>query len=353
MDVLYYILVRGGIVLKVFLVKRFFYTILMLIGISIITFTLSHIVPGDPVVTMMGGRGTEEQIQKMREDLGLNEPLYKQYIIYIRNLINFDFGNSIRTKRPVLEDIKKFFPATFELSIVAIFISIFLGIPIGIISAIKKDTWIDQVSRVFSLLGVSMPVFWLGLLLMALFYNNLNFLPSSGRIDLFITKPQEITGLLLIDSLISGNFEALWSSIKHLILPAFCLGYLSTAQIVRMMRSSMLEVMNQDYIRSHNAFGLAKKIVIYKYAFKNAFIPTLTIIGLSFGSLLSGAVLTETIFSWPGIGRYIVESMKFLDFPAVMGVTLLIALVYSLANLIVDLLYAVIDPRIKYDDIKE
>ncbi|RCW48655.1 MULTISPECIES: ABC transporter permease [unclassified Halanaerobium] len=337
--------------MKVFLLKRLFYTVLMLIGISIITFTLSHVVPGDPVLTMLGGRGTDEQIEKMREDLGLNKPIHEQYFIYMKGLINFDLGESIRTKRDVTADLKNFFPATFELSTFAIILSIILGIPLGILSAVKKDSWLDQGARIFSLLGVSMPVFWLGLLLMALFYNHLHFLPSSGRIAMFIMPPRDITGLYLVDSLITGNFDAFWSSLQHIILPAFCLGYLSTAQIARMMRSSMLEVMNQDYIRSSYSFGLSEKLIIFKLAFKNAFIPTLTIIGLSYGSLLSGAVLTETIFSWPGIGRYVVESMLFLDFPAVMGVTLLIALVYSLANLFVDLLYGFFDPRIKYDEI--
>jgi len=327
------------------------YTVLMLIGISIITFSLSHIIPGDPVVTMMGGRGTDEQIEKLREDLGLNEPIYQQYLIYMKDLLHLDLGESIRTKRKVLNDLRDFFPATLELSIFAVIISVILGIPLGIIAAVKKNTWLDHITRVFSLLGVSMPVFWLGLLLMALFYNYLHFLPSSGRIDMFIMAPESITGLYLIDSLLTGNFTTFWSSLKHLILPAFCLGYLSTAQIARMMRSSMLEVMNQDYIRSSYAFGLSEKLIIFVLAFKNAFIPTLTIIGLSFGSLLSGAVLTETIFSWPGIGRYVVKSMLFLDFPAVMGVTLLIALVYSLANLLVDILYAFFDPRIQYEDI--
>ena len=337
--------------MKVFLAKRLLYTVLMLIGISIITFALSHIIPGDPVLVMLGGRGTDEQIEKLREDLGLNKPIHQQYLIYMNNLLKLDLGQSIRTKRPVLTDLKTFFPATLELSTVAIIISILLGIPLGIISAIKKDTWIDQFTRIFSLLGVSMPVFWLGLLLMALFYNFLHFLPSSGRIDMFIMSPNSITGLYLIDSLLQGDITAFWSSLRHIILPAFCLGYVSTAQIARMMRSSMLEVMTQDYIRSSYSFGLSEKLIIYKYAFKNAFIPTLTIIGLSYGSLLAGAVLTETIFSWPGIGRYVVESMLYLDFPAVMGVTLVIALVYSLANLTVDILYASFDPRIQYEDI--
>jgi len=191
----------------------------------------------------------------------------------------------------------------------------------------------------------------LGLLLMALFYSKLQFLPSSGRIDMFIEPPVRITGLYLIDSIVTWNWTAFRSSLRHIILPAFCLGYISTAKISRMMRSSMLEVLNQDYIRSSYAFGLSKKIIIIKYALKNAFIPTLTIIGLSYGFLLAGSVLTETIFSWPGLGRYVVQSMLFLDFNSVIGATLLIALVYSLANLIVDILYAFFDPKIRYQDI--
>jgi len=332
--------------MKTYIIRRILFTILMLFGITIMTFIISHIVPGDPVIAILGERGTDEQIAFLRHKLGLDQPLWKQYIIYMVQLSHLDMGVSIRTNRPVAKDLAHYFPATFELSTFAIFLSILLGIPAGIISAIKKDKWIDHFTRIFSLLGVSIPVFWLGLILLALFYAKLGILPSSGRIDMFIDPPTHITGLYLIDSLLTGNWAAFISSLRHLILPAICLGYLSMARIVRMMRSSMLEVLSQDYIRTAKATGLSWRKIIWKYALKNAFIPTLTVIGLSYGSLLSGAVLTETIFSWPGLGKYVVDSALFLDFSAIMGVTLIIALIYSIANMIVDILYSFFDPRV-------
>ena len=332
--------------MKTYIIRRIFFTIFMLFGITIMTFTISHIIPGDPVGTLLGERGTEQQITYLRHKLGLDQPLWKQYVIYMNQLIHLDMGKSIRTNRPVIKDLAQYFPATFELSTVAIFFSILLGIPAGIISAIKKDKWLDHFTRIFSLLGVSIPVFWLGLILLALFYAKLGIFPSSGRIDIFIDPPTRITGLYLIDSLLTHNWETFINSLWHLILPAFCLGYLSMARIARMMRASMLEVIGQDYIRTARAEGLSEGKIIWKYALKNAFIPTLTVIGLSYGSLLSGAVLTETIFSWPGLGKYVVDSALFLDFSAIMGVTLVIAGIYSIANMVVDILYSFFDPRV-------
>jgi peptide/nickel transport system permease protein len=247
-----------------------------------------------------------------------------------------------------MQDIKKHFPATFELVTASFFIILMVSIPLGVLSAVYKDRIFDHISRVFSIAGVSMPIFWLGLLLLLLFYVKLGWLPGAGRIDVGIAPPPHITGLYTMDALLTHNWEALRSSLTHLILPALTLSYVSLARIVRMLRSSMLDALGQDYIRTARAKGIAERIVLYKHALRNAFIPALTVIGLSYGELLQGAVVTETIFGWPGMAYYAVGAMITLDFPAIMGVTLISAIVYTTANLTVDLFYGFIDPRIRY-----
>jgi peptide/nickel transport system permease protein len=331
-----------------YLARRLVGIVLVLLGVTIITFTISHVVPGDPVAAALGERAREDQIKAFRAQYGLDKPLPEQYLIYMEGLLQGDLGMSIRSRRPVRQDLEEFFPATLELSISALLISILIGIPAGIWSAIHRNRWQDNVVRVFALIGGSLPIFWLGLLAIGLFYDQLGWLPAGGRIDQFMEPPQRITGLFTIDSLLTGNMPALQSSLQHLILPAFVLGYFSTAVIARMMRSSMLEVLNQDYLRTARAKGLRERAVVLRHGFRNALIPTLTIIGITFGSLLSGAVLTETIFSWPGLGRYATASAIGLDFPAVLGVTLVAAIVYTLSSLIVDLSYAWLDPRIRH-----
>jgi peptide/nickel transport system permease protein len=319
----------------------------VLIGVSIITFSLSHIVPGDPAVVALGDHATNEQIDAFREKHGLNKPVPEQYWIYITNLLQGDLGISLRTRRPVAADLREFFPATFELSLTALLLSILIGIPAGVVSATARNRLPDHVVRLLSLIGGSVPIFWLGLILIGFFYGRLGWLPGGGRIDNFIPGPPEVTGLFTVDSVLAGDYEAFWSSVQHLFLPALALGYFSTAIIARMMRSSMLEVLNQVYVLAARAKGLRQGKVVWRHAARNALIPTVTTIGVTFGSLLSGAVLTETIFSWPGLGRYATFSATSLDFPAVMGVTLLAALVYTLMNLIVDVSYQWLDPRIR------
>ena len=320
----------------------------VMIGISIITFGLSHLVPADPAVVAMGDHATDAQINAFREKYGLNKPVPEQYWIYVTNLIQGDLGTSLRTRRPVAEDLRNFFPATFELSLTALVLSILIGIPAGVISATARNRLPDHVVRIVSLIGGSVPIFWLGLILIGFFYGRLGWLPGGARIDKFIPPPETVTGLFTVDSLLAGDYKAFWSSVQHLFLPALALGYFSTAIIARMMRSSMLEVLNQQYVLAARAKGLRQAKVVWHHAARNALIPTVTTIGVTFGSLLSGAVLTETIFSWPGLGRYATNSVINLDFPAVMGVTLLAALVYTLANLIVDLGYQWLDPRIRH-----
>ena len=320
----------------------------MLIGVSIITFGLSHLVPTDPAIVALGDHATDEQIDAFREKYGLNKPVPEQYWIYVTNLVQGDLGISLRTRRPVSDDLHDFFPATFELSLTALVLSILIGVPAGVVSAIARNRLPDHIVRILSLIGGSVPIFWLGLILIGFFYGRLGWLPGGARIDKFIPPPPLVTGLFTVDSLLTGDYKAFWSSVQHLLLPALALGYFSTAIIARMMRSSMLEVLPQMYVLAARAKGLRQGSVVWRHAARNALIPAVTTIGVTFGSLLSGAVLTETIFSWPGLGRYATNSAINLDFPAVMGVTLLAALVYTATNLIVDVGYHWLDPRIRH-----
>ena len=330
-----------------YLLRRLVGFAAVLIGVSIITFGLSHLVPTDPAVVALGDHATDEQIDAFREKYGLNKPVPEQYWIYVTNLLQGDLGISLRTRRPVSADLHDFFPATLELSLTALILSILIGIPAGVVSATARNRLPDHVVRIVSLIGGSVPIFWLGLILIGFFYGRLGWLPGGARIDKFIPPPPMVTGLFTVDSLLAGNSEAFWSSVHHLLLPALALGYFSTAIIARMMRSSMLEVLPQMYVLAARAKGLRQGRVVWRHAARNALIPAVTTIGVTFGSLLSGAVLTETIFSWPGLGRYATSSAINLDFPAVMGVTLLAALVYTATNLIVDVGYQWLDPRIR------
>ena len=331
-----------------YLLRRLVGFAAVMVGISIITFGISHLVPTDPAIVALGDHATDEQIDAFREKYGLNKPVPEQYWIYVTNLLQGDLGISLRTRRPVAADLHDFFPATFELSLTALVFSILIGMPAGVVSATARNRLPDHVVRLISLIGGSVPIFWLGLILIGFFYGRLGWLPGGARIDKFIPPPPPVTGLFTIDSLLAEDYKAFWSSVHHLFLPALALGYFSTAIIARMMRSSMLEVLNQQYVLAARAKGLRQGMVVWRHAARNALIPTVTTIGITFGSLLSGAVLTETIFSWPGLGRYATNSAINLDFPAVMGVTLLAALVYTVTNLIVDVGYHWLDPRIHH-----
>ena len=318
----------------------------VIFGIDSMTFIITRLVPANPIITYLGERARPEQVKVLEQKWGLDRPLYEQYLRYLNQLIHGDLGVSVNTQRPVMKDLLEFFPATVELSTAALVISIVLGILIGIVSATRKDKLVDHVGRVFSLAGVSMPVFWLGLLCLYVVYYMLGG-PGYGRIDANVLPPTRITGLFTVDSVLTGNWQALLSSIVHLVQPAFVLGYSSTAVISRMVRANMLEVMSQDYVRAARSHGLSERRVVYRHALKNAMIPVTTVIGLSYGSLLSGAVMTETIFAWPGIGRYLVTAVTSVDFPAVTGASILICLVYVFVNLAVDIAYAYLDPRIR------
>jgi len=334
-----------------YLIRRLFMLIPVLFGVSLAVFLVLHVFTVDPTSVILGQHATDEKQEALREELGLNDPLYVQFGDYMKGVVTGDLGRSLFMKTPVVDEIKARFPATIELTLTALFIATVVGVSVGIISAIKQYSAWDYLSMFGALLGVSMPIFWLGLIFIDIFAVRLGWLPTSNRISP-TTDMVIYTNFFVIDGIINGlktgDWNALWDVLRHLIMPATVLAASSTAVIARMTRSSMLEVIRQDYIRTAKAKGLAQKIVIYKHALKNAMIPIITVIGLQFGALLGGAVLTETIFSWPGIGSLTYIAIDHSDFPLVQGCVLLSATVYVLVNLVVDLLYAFIDPRIHY-----
>jgi len=335
--------------LSAHIIRRLLLLIPMLIGVTLLTFVVSHFVPANPLVVIVGEKSLDKPdiVNAAIEKWGLNKSLPEQYLIYLANLARGDLGISFKTKRPVTQDLKDYLPATVELSIASMLFALIFGLPLGIIAAIKSGSWLDHVSRLVSLLGASMPPFWSGLMVLFLFYYKLQILPGPGRIDTRLVAPNSITGMYLMDSLLAGDWQAFANSLQHLILPSVVLGWFTLALICRITRASLLEVLRMDYIRTARAKGLREQTVILIHALRNAFIPTLTVLGLAFAGLMTGAIMTETIFAWPGIGRYAVESAANLDYPAVLGTTLLIAVIYILVNLTVDVLYGVLDPRIR------
>jgi len=311
-------------------------------------FVISHVVPADPVGIALGPEATQEQINAMREAWGLNKPLYVQYGIFLKNLVQGDLGYSLVSKRAVTEELSYYFPATFELTTASMILSIILGIFIGIVSAVYRNRLFDHLTRTYCLFGISMPVFWLGLLLLLLFYVKLGWLPGGGRIADGI-QVERLSGFLILDSLLTGNWEALGSALLHLVLPAFCLSSSFLATISRIARSSVLQVIREDYVRTARAKGVPEFLVMGKHVLRNSLLPVITISGILYGQLLGGAVLTETIFSWPGMGRYVVRSILHLDFQPILGFTVLVAVLYALANLAVDLLYSVVNPQVRLE----
>ncbi|OAT81758.1 ABC transporter permease [Desulfotomaculum copahuensis] len=331
-----------------YIIKRLLLLIPVLLGVSFLAFILIHLIPGDPAQVMLGERATPQALAQLRQSLGLNDPLYVQYLRFLGHILQGNFGRSIMTQNPVLDDLASHFPATLELTIAAMFIAVVFGISAGTIAAVKQYSIFDNVSMVGALVGVSMPIFWLGLLLIWIFAQVLGWLPPSSRLSV-ATSLHSITNLNVLDALLTGNFPALVDALKHLVLPSLALATIPLSIIARMTRSSMLEVMNQDYIRTARAKGLTENVVIFKHALKNAFLPVLTVMGLQFGTLLGGAVMTETIFSWPGIGRMLYIAIMARDFPVVQGGILFIALLFVLINLLVDILYKFFDPKIRYN----
>jgi peptide/nickel transport system permease protein len=286
-------------------------------------------------------------VAAFRAQWGLDKPLPEQYLTYVRNLVQGNLGTSIRTHMPVADDLGRYLPASAELAIMATVVGTLVGIPFGVISAVRRNQWVDHAVRGVSLLGVSSPVFWLGLVALYVFYFRLGWLPGPGRLDVGMQEPPHVTGMYTLDSLLTGDWATLGASLRHLVLPGLVLASVYVGLVTRMTRSSMLEVLSADYVRTARGKGLRPRSVIYRHALGNALIPTITVLGLAFGDILAGTVLTETIFSWPGIGRYAYQSAVTLDFPAIMGVSLIIAAVFITVNLATDLAYVLLDPRLR------
>ncbi len=331
-----------------YLLRRLGYLVFVIWGVGFAAFFISRVVPADPAAAALGQNAREEQIQAYREQFGLNDPIPVQYVNYMGNLFQGDLGISLRTRRPIIDDLKDFFPATLELTLAAMLISLVFGLPAGLVAALYQNRPADLIVRTFALLGGATPVYWLAIVMLNVFHAQLGWLPGPGRLDAYLFAPQTVTGVLSIDALLARDYEVFWDGLRHLILPAVVLGAFSTALLARMVRSAMLETLSQDFIRTARAKGVHERWVVLKHGLRNAALPILTVSGNVLGSLLTGAVLTETIFSWPGIGSYATSSATSLDFPAVMGVTLVAGLTYALINLLVDLLYAFFDPRISY-----
>ncbi|BAH42987.1 ABC transporter permease protein [Brevibacillus brevis NBRC 100599] len=328
-------------------IRRILMLIPVLVGMSIIVFSIIRAIPGDPALTILGEKATPQAIADIREALGLNNPWYIQYFDYMKNILSGNLGESLQTNAPISDEIMPYLAATTELTIVSMLIAVFIGVNAGILSAWKQNSWFDYCAMLIALVGVSMPIFWLGLMEQWVFAQELKWLPSVGR-DNSRNPIEAITHFYILDTMMAGRWDQLWEVIKHLILPGIALGTIPMAIIARITRSSMLEVMRADYVRTARAKGLTQFWVVYKHALKNALIPVLTVIGLQTGLLLGGAVLTETIFGWPGVGRYIVTAIGNRDYPVIQSGILVIATIFVLINLLVDLLYAYIDPRIKY-----
>lgn len=331
-----------------YLLRRIGYTLVTLWGLTLITFVLTRVVPGDPARIAAGPQARQEQVEQVRRMYGLDKPLWVQYGIYMTDLLHGDFGKSLWSKRPVIQDLKAYFLPTMELGLCAGILFFCLGVPLGILSAIHRNSPVDHLARLFALAGVSLPVFILGLVLQLIFYKMLGWFPAGGRLDPFVTPPQHVTGFYILDSLVTGNWRTLLSSLHHIFLPAVTLAYGSMAVVSRMTRASLLEVLGQDYVRTARAKGLAERAVLLRHALRNALIPILTITGLQIGSLLGGVVLVEIIFSWPGLGTYAYTAVTVLDVNAIMAITLITGLLYTGVNILVDLLYTVVDPRIRY-----
>lgn len=324
--------------------------LVLLLGVSILVFLISHLVPSNPVAANLSqtAMADPEIVAAYEAKWGLDKPIWEQYIIYMGNLLQGDMGTSIRTSRPVAEELAQYFPATLELSIFAMAIALVLGITFGVLSAVFQNKPIDHILRTISVSGVSLPSFWFALLVMSLFAGQLQWFPSGGRLDARQFFPSGGTGLYVLDAIFKGNWAMLGDALSHLVLPAFVLGFFTMGLIARQTRSNLLEAMSMDYIRTAKAKGMKRSRVVFRHALGNALVPVITVAGMGFSNLLGGMVFVENIFSWPGIGQYAYLAAVNLDFPAICGVSLLIAVIYVVINLFIDILYGVIDPRIRY-----
>jgi peptide/nickel transport system permease protein len=334
--------------LLVYVVQRLLWTGFLVVGITLLTFAMTNVIPADPARAAAGLEAREEQVQEMRRRMGLDRPLHEQYFGYMASLARGDWGIAGRSQRPVLDEIKDHLPATLELVAASMLLGVVLGVPMGILAAVCRGTAVDRALQMLAIAGTALPAFWLALLLQVAFFLYLRLLPAGGRFTIIGTPPEGLTGLYVVDALLTGNLPAFKTALLHLLLPAVTLSLGLLANLTRITRKSVLNVLARDFVRTARAKGLGGAHVIFGHVLKNAAIPIITIVGLQIGYLFSSAVLVEVVFSWPGLGQYAVEAIGFLDFKAIMGVTLVIALVFVLINLLVDLSYALVDPRIRY-----
>ena len=333
--------------MAVFTLRRLLAMVPTLVGVTLLTFLFSVAIPGDPARLMVGDHASQETLERVRKDLGLDQPVMVRYGRFLAGLVRGDLGKSLRTRRPITAELGERLPATLELALAAMALAIAVGVVLGIVAATRGGLW-DTISRVIAVAGISTPVFWWGLLLILLFYRELGWLPAQGRFNPFFDPPDKVTGLYLVDGILRGQWARWWTALRHLILPAVTLGYVQLALIARMTRTSMLEVLKEDYIRTARSKGLKESRIHYTHALKSAAAPLVTIVGLTFGELLGGAVITETIFGWPGMGKYAVDAILNLDYSAILGFTLVVGVGFAVVNLVVDLSYAMLDPRIRY-----
>jgi peptide/nickel transport system permease protein len=331
-----------------YILRRVVLAIPMLFGITVVLFILYNLTQVDPIVMIVGERqmNNPQIVDAARERWGLNRSPVEQYLTYVGNYLHGDFGLSFLTRRPVIDDLLLYLPATIELGVVSLLFAVGIGIPVGVLAGVKRGSIFDKVTWAVSLLNASLPPFWTGLIVLFIFYYVLGIMPGPGRLDPRMSMPTSVTGLYTVDSLLAGNLPAFWSALHHLLLPAFILGSFTLAIIMRVVRAAIIDEMRNDYIRTARSKGIAERRVVVRHALRNVLIPLVTILGLAFAGLLGGAVMTETVFDWPGIGTYLVKAASSLDYPAIQGGTLLIALIYIAMNLIVDILYGVVDPRI-------
>jgi peptide/nickel transport system permease protein len=333
-----------------YILRRILFAIPLILGITVVAFLIANAVPADPINANLpqNALNNEKLVTAFREKWGFDKPLYVQYLTYLSNLLRGDMGVSIKTKQPVLEDIRQFLPATIELATFSIIVGLILGIGFGIVSAVWKDSFLDYGVRFIAMIGVSFPVFLLALVALAVFHAQLGWAAGPGRLGFLLKDPPHVTGLFTIDSLLAGQWKTFADALSHLVLPSLVLGSYISGIIARITRSSLLEILGADFIRTARAKGQREPLVILRHALSNALIPVVTLLGILYGNLLAGAVLTESIFAWPGIGRYAFRASTSQDFPAIMGVSMLIALIFVVTNFIVDMLYFVLDPRIRY-----
>jgi len=335
--------------LQVYFIRRLLFAIPLILGITVVSFIIANAVPADPINANLpqNALNDPELVEAFRKRWGLDRSPVEQYFVYLGNLLQGDLGVSIKTKNPIIDDIKQFLPATMELATFSIVVGLIMGISFGVMSAVWRNSLVDYAVRVFALIGVSFPVFLLALIALTVFHVQLGWTAGPGRLGFLMADPPRLTGWLTIDSLLAGKWDTFVDALSHLVLPSIVLGSFIAGIIARITRSSLLEQLGADYIRTARSKGLHERVVIRRHALRNALIPVVTIIGLLYGNLLAGAVLTESIFAWPGLGRYVFRASTSQDFPAIMGVSMLIALIYVVVNLVVDILYYFLDPRIR------